>query len=75
MSKSLSDKPVDSTAPIKVEPLALSPREAAKALSIGRTSLYSLIAQGRIPSARIGNRRVIPVDGLKVFLASCEVKP
>ncbi len=49
--------------------LLLTPEEAAKALRIGRTSLYKLLRSGEIPSIRVGRSRRIPLRSLKEWLA------
>jgi len=55
-------------------PLALRPREAAKALGISPRHLWELTKHGIVPCAyvgRPGKRRVVlyPVDQLKAWLA------
>jgi len=53
-------------------PLALRPREAAKALGISPRLLWQLTHDGHIPCARIGTgkRRTVlyPVNGLQAWL-------
>ncbi|MGO9881367.1 MAG: helix-turn-helix domain-containing protein [Acidimicrobiales bacterium] len=48
--------------------LLLTPEEAARRLSIGRTTIYSLMASGDLPSVTIGRCRRIPVSALKSFV-------
>lgn len=48
--------------------LAYSIKEAVEATSIGRTTLYSHIAEGRLRTVRIGGRTLIPADSLHAFL-------
>ncbi|MFO1043948.1 MAG: helix-turn-helix domain-containing protein [Planctomycetaceae bacterium] len=43
--------------------------EAAEILSIGKTKIYELLAQGRLKRVRIDNAVRIPFDSLKEFLA------
>ncbi len=50
--------------------LAYNVRQAAQALGVGETLVRSLVAQGRIPFARLGDRVVFPVSQLEVWLAS-----
>lgn len=51
-------------------PLALRPREAAKALGIGERLLWDLTApRGPIPCARVGTARLYPVEALRKWLA------
>ncbi|MEI7614812.1 MAG: helix-turn-helix domain-containing protein [Betaproteobacteria bacterium] len=54
----------------KVEPplLALRVEDAAKALAIGRTMAYWLIAEGRLKAIKIGSRTVVPVKAIEEFL-------
>ncbi len=44
--------------------LALPINDACRALGIGRSSLYELIAKGRIKTARVGGRRLVPLSEL-----------
>ena len=46
----------------------LTVQEVAKILGIGRNSAYELVAQGRIPSLRLGKRLVIPRMALERML-------
>ena len=48
-----------------MEPGLLRVQEAAKYLSIGRSTLYELIAQGAIPTVHIGRAVRIPTEALK----------
>jgi excisionase family DNA binding protein len=48
--------------------LAYSIGEAANAISIGRSKIYELIAQGRIETRKIGKRTVIPAASLHRLL-------
>ena len=48
--------------------LLLTPEEAARRLSIGRTTIYALMASGDLPSVTIGRCRRIPVSALKSFV-------
>ena len=51
------------------EPLALRPREAAKALGIGRRLLWELTNRGEIPHLRLNRAVVYPTDQLRAWLA------
>jgi excisionase family DNA binding protein len=44
--------------------------EAAAAYSISRSSLYVLIADGKLPDVKVGGRRLIPRDALEALIAS-----
>lgn len=48
--------------------LAYSISEAATAISIGRSKLYELIAEGRVETRKIGKRTVIPAASLHRLL-------
>ena len=47
----------------------LTPEEAAKALSVGRTRVYELIRTGALGSVRIGSSRRVPVAAVESFVA------
>jgi excisionase family DNA binding protein len=59
----------------KPEPLAVSPGEAARLAGLGRTTIYSALKSGALPSIKIGKRRLIAIEGLRAWLASHAVKP
>ena len=48
-----------------MEPGLVRIEEAAKYLSIGRSTLYELIAQGTVPTVHIGRAVRIPTAALK----------
>jgi excisionase family DNA binding protein len=57
-------------------PLALRPREAAKALGISTRHLWQLTKDGSIPHVRVGRRAVLyPVDELRAWLSRQAAKP
>ncbi len=43
--------------------------EAAAAYRLSRSTLYSLMATGKLRSVKIGGRRLIPVDAIEALLA------
>ena len=49
--------------------LAYSIREACVASSLGRTTLFSHIATGRLRATRIGGRTVIPAESLQALIS------
>ncbi len=49
--------------------IAYSIKEACKASSLGRTTIYSHIAAGRLLARRIGGRTVIPAESLHALIA------
>ncbi len=51
-----------------MEKLLLSPSEAAEALSIGRSKLYELLADGQLESVRIGACRRIPLAAVMDYV-------
>jgi excisionase family DNA binding protein len=58
-----------------IHKLAYSIHEACEASSLGRTTIYALIGQGRLQAVRVGGRTVIPAESLSNLLASpCKVK-
>jgi hypothetical protein len=57
--------------PTVIPPLMYSREEAAAATGIGVRKLFDLLApRGPVPIVRIGSRVLIPVDGLRAFIAS-----
>lgn len=48
-----------------MEKLAYSINETAKALSLGRTSIYALIAEGRLETFKFGNRRLVKAESVR----------
>ena len=48
--------------------LAVSPNEAARLCSIGRTTLYAALSSGDLKSVKIGTRRLITLDALREWL-------
>ena len=53
-------------------PLAFSPNDGARMVGLGRTTFYDLLATGRIPSIKVGRRRLVTLAALEQFLASGE---
>ncbi len=49
--------------------LLLTPEEAARRLSVGRTTIYELMASGELQSVNIGRSRRVPVSSLSVFVS------
>ncbi len=52
-----------------MNPMLLTPVEAARALGIGRSKMYELISSGLVESVLIGSARRIPVDALATYVA------
>ena len=53
-----------------MEPIALSINDTAKLLSLGRTSVYAMIADGRLEAFRLGRRRLVRVESIKRLVAA-----
>jgi excisionase family DNA binding protein len=52
-----------------VEPLLVPVwPDAAKAIGLGRTKTFELIASGALPSVRVGKRRLVPASALRAFV-------
>lgn len=49
--------------------LAYSIKEACKATSLSKTTIYAHIAAGKLRVVRIGGRTVIPVESLRELVA------
>jgi excisionase family DNA binding protein len=48
-----------------MEQLAYSINDTAKALSLGRTSIYALIAGGRLEAFKLGRRTLVKADSIR----------
>jgi excisionase family DNA binding protein len=51
------------------ERILYRPAEAADAIGVSRARCYELIAQGTIPSIRVGTSIRVPVDALRAWIA------
>jgi excisionase family DNA binding protein len=73
------DTPMTDTANVPTAsspaPLLYTPAEAARALGISRSSLYVLLADGTIPSVRIGASRRIRRRELVAYADGLEAAP
>ncbi len=47
-----------------------TPREAARHLDIGITSLYALLKRGELSAVKLGSLTKIPAESLEGFIAS-----
>lgn len=59
-----------STTEPAIDPLALRPRDAAKALGISERLLWDWTRTEGVPHVRIGNVVLYPVEALKNWLAT-----
>lgn len=50
-----------------MEPIFVSIAEAQRMLGLGKTSLYSLIAEKKLETKQIGRRRLVLVSSLRQF--------
>jgi excisionase family DNA binding protein len=57
------------------EILAFNVADACKALGIGRTKLYGLIAERQIEARSLGGRTVIPAASLRAFVSNLPAAP
>ncbi|BCA59301.1 helix-turn-helix domain-containing protein [Sphingomonas sp. HMP6] len=48
-----------------MEPLAVSINDTAKALSLGRTSIYALIAEGKLEAFKLGRRTLVKAESIR----------
>ncbi len=55
-------------AAIKVEKLAYSVPEAAAALSLGLTTMFKIVAEGRVKTFKIGRRTLVSAESLRALL-------
>ncbi len=51
-----------------MEPIAASINDTAKALSLGRTSVYALIREGRLETIKLGRRTLVKIDSIRRLL-------
>ena len=51
-----------------MEKLLLKPTEAADALGVSRSTLYELVADGTVPSIRLGRSVRVPAAPLREFV-------
>lgn len=51
-----------------MEPLVISINETAKALGIGRSSVYALIKSGSLDAIKIGTRTLLTTESIRRLL-------
>ena len=52
-----------------MDQLAVSINDTAKALSLGRTSIYAMIADGRLDAFKLGRRTLIRAESIRRLVA------
>lgn len=52
-----------------MERLAYSINETARALSLGRTSIYVMIGDGRLEAIKLGRRTLIKADSVRRLIS------
>jgi excisionase family DNA binding protein len=50
--------------------LAVNVTEAARRLSVSPRTVATLLAQKKLPSLKVGRRRIVPVAALEAFIRS-----
>lgn len=48
--------------------ITFSVTEAAEVLGVSRSFMYQLVKENRIPSFKLGNRRLIPKESLEAWI-------
>jgi excisionase family DNA binding protein len=56
----------------EIPKLGYSIREACKASSLGRTTIYNHISAGRLRVTRVGGRTIIPAEALHALINGSE---
>ena len=54
----------------QLEPLSVSTTEAARLLGVSRPTIYELMQNGGLPWFKVGTRTLLPVAGLKEWVAT-----
>jgi excisionase family DNA binding protein len=57
-----------------IEPIALSPRDAAAVLAVSRRTLSDLIRKGKVAARKAGTRTLVDMESLKAYYTSLPVK-
>lgn len=58
-----------------IERLAFSPRECAEQLGLCLNTVYALLREGKLKSARFGRKHLIPKTEIEALLASLTAWP
>lgn len=57
-----------------MESIAVSINTAAKSLGLGRTSIYSLVREGKLDTVKIGRRTLIITESMYRLIGSAAIK-
>jgi excisionase family DNA binding protein len=68
-SSSCSLVPASRIGAMEMERLAYSINDTGKALSVGRTTVYSMIADGRLETFKLGTRTLIKAESIRRLIA------
>jgi excisionase family DNA binding protein len=60
--------PVEVVMEDPLDPLLLTPEQAAARLGVGRTRMFALIAEGAVESVKVGRSRRVPSDALQDYV-------
>lgn len=52
-----------------MDTLAISINDTARALSLGRTTVYAMIADGRLEAFKLGRRRLVKAESIRRLVA------
>jgi excisionase family DNA binding protein len=58
-----------------MEPLAISVNHAAKALGVGRSSIYGLMKEGRIEAFKVGRRTLLTTASINRLASGEGLRP
>jgi excisionase family DNA binding protein len=50
---------------MNMEPIVISIADTAKALGLGRTSIYAMIGDGRLEAIKLGSRRLVTTASIR----------
>lgn len=53
-----------------MQPITATINDTAKALGLGRTSIYALVREGRLEAIKLGRRTLIKVESIHRLIAS-----
>jgi len=74
VSEQLEDEPDRRNVHVApMEPIAVSPARAAELLGVSRPTIYELLHSGRLPSVKVGARRLIATSALRALVEPAEL--